>query len=100
MMNFILANSAYAATAGDLIGKIKANIISPIIQLFFALATVVFIWGVIEMLRNADNEEARTQGKQHMIWGLVGLFIMIAAGWLVSLLCVFFGIGTDCASVK
>ena len=90
MWHILIANSAYASTAGDLIGKIKDNIISPIIQLFFALATVVFIWGVIEMLRNADNEEARTQGKQHMIWGLVGLFIMIAAGWLVSLLCVIF----------
>lgn len=99
MWNILLATNAYAAvTAGALINNIKTQIISPIIQLFLALATIVFIWGVIEMLRHADNEEARTAGKQHMIWGLVGLFIMVAAGWIVSLLCMFFFNDSTCAN--
>lgn len=97
MWNILPINIAYASMAGTLVGNIKTEIIEPIISLLFVLATIVFIWGVIEMIRESDNEEARTKGKQHIIYGLVGLFIMIAAGWMLSMLCNFVGMGTECA---
>lgn len=91
---------AYAAktaiTAVKLIGNIKTEIINPIIAFFIVLSTVVFLWGVIEMITGAENEEKRTTGKRHIIYGLIGLFIMIASGGLISLLCVFFGLNTAC----
>lgn len=93
----LFINIAYASSAGTLIGNIKTMIIEPIISLLFVLATIVFIWGVIEMIRGADSEEARTTGKQHIIYGLLGLFIMVAAGWMLSMLCDFVNAGTDCA---
>lgn len=89
-------NIAEAKTAGQLVDSIKAQIIFPLISLFFVLATVVFIWGVIEMMWGADSEEKRTQGKQHMIYGILGLFIMVAAGAIISMLCQFAGIGAAC----
>jgi hypothetical protein len=96
MWNILSANIAYASEAGTLIGNIKTKIIEPIISLLFVLATIVFIWGVAEMIRGADSEEARTTGKQHIIYGLVGLFIMISAGWMLTALCDFMGAGIAC----
>ncbi len=85
-----------ASDAANLIGNIKKDIIYPIIAFFFVLSTVVFIWGVVEMIAGAENEEKRTAGKRHIIYGLIGLFIMIASGGLISILCVFFGYNTNC----
>ena len=89
---------AYAVETATLISNIKKDIINPIIAFFFVLSTVVFIWGVIEMIVSAENEEKRTAGKRHIIYGLIGLFIMIASGGLISIICVFFGLNANCQS--
>ena len=44
----------------------------------FALALVYFLYGVFIFIRNADNEDVRDTGKSHMVWGVVGLFIMVS----------------------
>ena len=85
-----------AKDATNLISNIKKDIINPIIAFFFVLSTVVFIWGVVEMIAGAENEEKRTAGKRHIIYGLIGLFIMVASGGLISILCVFFGYTANC----
>lgn len=90
-------NIAEAKTASQLVDSIKSQIIFPVISLFFVLATVVFLWGVIEMIIGADSEDKRTQGKRHMIYGILGLFIMVAAGAIISMLCQFAGIGASCS---
>jgi len=59
-----------------LINKITLGILYPLIGLMSSVAVVVFIWGIISYIANADNEEARATGKKRIIWGLVGLFIM------------------------
>ncbi|MBI2628058.1 MAG: hypothetical protein HYW71_01315 [Candidatus Niyogibacteria bacterium] len=93
---FFATKIAYAAEATQLISNIKKDIINPIIAFFMVLSTVVFIWGVIEMIAGAENEEKRTAGKLHIIYGLIGLFIMIASGGLISIICVFFGLSANC----
>ena len=69
-----------------LLGKIAAQIINPLIGLMFAVAVVFFIYGVVEFIAAADNEETRTKGKQHMIWGIIGLAIMFGANAIITLL--------------
>lgn len=93
-----IANAATsAANAGTLISGIKTSIINPIITFFMVAATVVFIWGVVEMIMGAENEEARTIGKRHIVWGLLGLFIMVATGAIISMVCLFFGLSSNCS---
>ena len=96
MLSLLQTKIAYAATANTFIGNLRSQIIQPIIILFYFVATVIFIWGIIEMIMNADNEEARSKGKQHMIWGIIGLAIMVAAGGLVGMLCSFVGLSSSC----
>lgn len=68
---------AHAATY-PLLQNIKAQIINPLIAFMVAIGLVVFIYGVVEMIQGADSEEKRSEGRQHMIWGVIGLFVMVA----------------------
>ncbi len=74
--------------------QIFANIIeevfSPFYQLAVTLAFVYFLYGVmmfIWRMRNPDAGDAdkRNNGKQHMIWGTVGLFIILSVGGIIKL---------------
>lgn len=61
-------------------------IINPIIQVVFAVAIIMFVYGVFEFVRGADNPEVRTQGQQHMLWGIIGLSIMVAVFTIIHIL--------------
>lgn len=68
------------------ITKVQDAILTPIITLLALGAFVVFIWGIVEFIASADNEEKRSTGQQHMIWGIIGLVIIFGANAIVSLL--------------
>lgn len=68
-----------------LLQNILDNIVNPIITLLVAVAVLYFLWGVLGFVRNADNSEERKKGGLHMLWGAVGLFIMIAAYGILNL---------------
>ena len=67
-----------------LLQSISREIINPLIYLLFAAATVVFLWGGFMFVAKADDEAARTQGKQTLIWGIVGMLIMLLAIFIVQ----------------
>ncbi len=90
-MNFLLPQIAYAATFEQLIAKVVQNIINPIVGILFALAFLFFIWGGARFILRADDENEVTQGKQHLIWGLVGMFIMVAVYGIINLVTGTFG---------
>ncbi len=73
-----------SAAADTLISKINTQILNPIIGLLIAIGLVVFLYGVVEFLAGADNQEKREQGKKHMIWGIIGLFIMVGVFGLME----------------
>jgi hypothetical protein len=64
--------------ASQTINAIIGAIINPTIALIFAAGLLVFLWGVVQFIWHSDDETARTTGKMHMIWGIVGMFIMVA----------------------
>jgi hypothetical protein len=66
--------------------KIKANILNPFIAFLMVLALVYFLYGVFQFIAGYDNPTAKETGKQHMIWGVVGMAIMISVYGLLSLI--------------
>ncbi|MDR3548867.1 MAG: hypothetical protein P4M11_11480 [Candidatus Pacebacteria bacterium] len=68
------------------ITTVETQILTPIITLLALGAFIVFVWGVVEYIRNADNDEARKLGQQHILWGLIGLVIIFGANALVTLI--------------
>ncbi|MCK5285873.1 MAG: hypothetical protein KAJ58_01450 [Candidatus Pacebacteria bacterium] len=69
-----------------LIGKINEQIIAPIILLLFVLSLAYFFWGIADYIRGSGNEQIRKVGRDHMIWGLVGIFIMVSAWAIIKIL--------------
>ncbi len=79
--------TAYAADALDtVLGKIYVNIVNPAIEFAFIIATVIFLWGVFQYIMNAADKEKRQEGKDHMIWGMVGFLIMFGVYGIITLI--------------
>jgi len=75
------AVTASSISANPTYQAIRNDIIMPIIVLAFAVALIVFIWGMlgyILALRRGDADEGRLKGQQHMIYGAIGMAIMIS----------------------
>ncbi|MCK5021817.1 MAG: hypothetical protein KAR54_01030 [Candidatus Pacebacteria bacterium] len=68
-----------------LIGEINTQIIAPIILFLFVLSIAMFFWGVADYIRGADNEIVRKTGRDHMIWGIIGIFIMVSAWAIIGI---------------
>lgn len=76
-------------SAEALAGCIGNAIINPIIALIFAAGLLVFIWGVVQFmigLSGGEGGESVQDGKKHMLWGLIGMFIMVAAFAFVKII--------------
>ena len=68
-----------------LISKIVELIVNPLIQLLFAVALVYFLWGVYQYVAGASSPEKRETGAKHILWGLVGLAIMISVFAIIQI---------------
>jgi len=75
-----------AQTLDSIIAVLKEDLLYPFIGLLFSVATAVFIWGVIQFLANVEDAEQKEAGKQHMIWSIVGLTIMLGVGGIIALI--------------
>ncbi len=76
----------------DIIKAINREILNPLIALLFAVALAVFLWGLVEFIASADNDQARSRGKQHMLWGVVGMTIMVGAKMIIRVVTATFGV--------
>ncbi len=76
-----------------LVQKITTVIIDPLLALLFAAALLIFLWGVVQFLGGVNAEsDAKEEGKQHMLWGIIGMFIMVAALAIIRLVTSTFGL--------
>lgn len=83
-MDLFFTNVAYAS-ADSFLNNVNRVIINPIIVLLFAAALAYFAWGMVDFIANQNNEEKKTAGKQHMIWGILGLTIMMGVWTLLNI---------------
>ncbi len=62
----------------EIILNIYKYILNPLIQVGFAVALIVFLWGGVMFIyyKQEGNEKNVEPLKMHMIWGIVGMFIM------------------------
>lgn len=90
-MDFEIIHTAEASVT-TLMKSINKVIINPLIVLLFALAMVYFIYGIARYLLSPGNEEVRKTSKSHMLWGILGMVIMISVFGILSLIMNTFGI--------
>lgn len=76
----------------EVIDTIKNEILNPIVALLFAGAVVYFLMGLFKFIKNPDNEDEQTKGKQHMAWGVIGIFLMIAVYGILDFIATSLGV--------
>jgi TRAP-type C4-dicarboxylate transport system permease small subunit len=87
------------ASAVQFVEKVNRIILFPIMTLLMAVAFLVFLYGCAQFIMNADNETARADGRKHILWGLIGLVIMVSAVVIIQIALATFGVKNtfDCA---
>jgi ribose/xylose/arabinose/galactoside ABC-type transport system permease subunit len=76
-----------AQSIGGLMGLLDmANqLINRLIPFVITLALLVFLWGILKYVFSS-NGEGRDEAKGYMIWGIIGLFVMVSVWGLVNIL--------------
>jgi hypothetical protein len=76
----------YGRVTGNLFGFICriGEFLNAVVPVLIALAVVYFVWGVISYVIS-DDEEAKAKGKDRIIYGIIGLAVIIGLWGLVNL---------------
>jgi ABC-type multidrug transport system fused ATPase/permease subunit len=82
-----IAHAALDDTVAEFMARVYDVVLNPLIGFMFALALVLFLIGMIQFFvnRGSSNEKAN-EGKQHMLWGVIGMFIMLSVFGIMRLI--------------
>lgn len=86
--------------AARFVAKVNDIILFPFIALLIGVAFLIFLWGCAQYIFNADNESARSEGKQHILFGIIGLVVIVSAYAIIQIAVGTFGLREqlDCAA--
>lgn len=62
----------------NIIQKFTDAILQPLVALLMAVAVGYFLFGVMKFVKDQDSEDAQVEGKRHMLWGIIGIAIMVS----------------------
>ncbi|MFA6158262.1 MAG: pilin [Candidatus Paceibacterota bacterium] len=71
-----------------------SKILNTVLPLIIAAAVVYFIYGIAKYVMSG-SEEAKAAAKDKIIYGIIGLFVMISVWGLVNILVSTFGLDTQ-----
>ncbi len=83
--------SGHIEAATTLLKKIELHILFPLMSLMMTVAGLVFFWGAYQYVLHADEDAGRETGKTHMLYGIIGLLIMISAFTILKIATNTFG---------
>ena len=82
-------------TIASLICQIQ-QLLNSVVPLLLALGVVMFTWGVVQYVIS-DEEEAKSKGRDRIIYGVIGLAVILGIWGLVNLVVNTFGLGGSVA---
>ncbi len=74
-----------------IINKVR-DVFTTLIPLLMMVVVAVFLWGIVKYITAAGDEEKAKVAKGYIIYGLIGLFVMIAMWGIVSILATTLGV--------
>ena len=87
--SFAISNPACQnnETSDGLVGVIAkiSDLFKAILPVLIAFGVLYFIWGVIQYMI-ADGEEAKTKGRDTIVYGIIGLAVIVSIWGLVAIL--------------
>ncbi len=75
--------------------KVDLYILNPIILLLFSVATVYFIYSVVNYLRLDPSDSERKEAFNSIIWSIVGIFIMLSVYGIINFVLSTFGVSAS-----
>jgi len=80
----------------DFLDDVSSFINSTLIPLVFAIALLIFIWGIFKFfILGGSDEETRKEGKQLMLWAIIGFVVMVSVFGIVNLIAGGLGFSDD-----
>ena len=76
----------------ELLNRFVTYLIDPAILVVFTAGFLVFVYGLFQMLVGLSQGKGYSEGVQHIIWGLVGMLIMVSVYGIIALITNTFGI--------
>lgn len=73
------------------------NILTPIL---FALAFILFFWGLSKFILNSNKPDEIKNGKNYMMWGILALFVLVSFQAIISFVSINLGISTPVVDVS
>jgi len=92
---YFLPLFAFAQVTADTLMTQIAGLLNAIIPLIIGLAFLYFLWGVYTYVVRSASEEDKEKSRNTIIYGVIGLFVMLAAWGLVNVLINTFELETD-----
>ena len=89
VMPFLAFAQTRVSSIWDIFSMIN-RVLNILVPLFIAIAVVYFIWEVFQYTIAAD-EEKKKLAKVQMIYGIIGIFVMVSVWGLVNILQGTFG---------
>jgi hypothetical protein len=84
--------SSSLTSVADFFNFITCLISRSVIPLLFAVAIMIFVYGVMKYIANGADEAKREEGRKFMLWGIIAFFVMISVWGLVGILRDTFGV--------
>lgn len=73
-------------SGAQLLENFTTYIINPAILVVFTAGFFLFVYGLVQFMLDLDKGANREQHIQHMIWGVVGMFVMASVYGILTLL--------------
>ncbi len=76
LLTIVYSASAADSTINSIVSRIVDNIVQPALAVLLSVTILVFIWGLYGLF--LGDEDKRNQSKNHILYGVIGIFIMIS----------------------
>ena len=82
-------------TLGCYAADITSMLWSIVVPLLLTLVTIIFLYGVMNYVWHGGDKTKRAEGLKYIIWGLIGMFVMLSVWGLVGILSATFGLKNE-----
>lgn len=88
-----VCSSGNISTLQGLLCKFS-ELLNAVLPVLVALAVLYFVWGVVQYVVSSD-EEAKKKGRDRIVFGVIGLVVIIGVWGLVNIVRNTFGLGNN-----
>lgn len=70
----------------SLLERIQTYVVDPIIAVIFTLGLLLFFVGIVEYLWEIKDGKTDGDGRQHLIYGLIGMLVMVSVYGIINMI--------------